>query len=100
MILYYICDYQVVLCGCESWSLTLRKEYRLNVFENTVLRRISGPNRDKEMGECRRLHNEELYARYTPPNIFWVFKSKRIRDRACSTYDRDESCIQDFSGKT
>jgi hypothetical protein len=37
----------VILYGCESWSLTLREEYRLRVFESRVLRRISGPNRDK-----------------------------------------------------
>jgi hypothetical protein len=38
---------QVVLYGCETWSLTLRKEYRLRVFENRVLRRIFGPKRDE-----------------------------------------------------
>jgi hypothetical protein len=51
----------VVLYGCETWSLTLRAEHRLRVFENRVLRRISGPKRDEVTGECRRLHNEELY---------------------------------------
>jgi hypothetical protein len=41
----------VVLYGCESWSLTLREEYRLSVFENRVLRRIFGPKRDEVTGE-------------------------------------------------
>jgi hypothetical protein len=50
----------VVLYGCETWSFTLRKEHRLRVFENRVLRRIFGPKRDEVTGEWRRLHNEEL----------------------------------------
>jgi len=47
----------VVLYGCETWSLTLRKEHRFNVFENSVLRRIFGPKRDEVTGEWRKLHN-------------------------------------------
>jgi hypothetical protein len=54
----------VVLYGCETWSLTLREECRLRVFENRVLRRIFGPKRDEVTGEWRRLHNKELYALY------------------------------------
>jgi hypothetical protein len=46
--------------GCETWSLTLREERRLRVFENRVLRRIFGPKRDEETGVWRKLHNEEL----------------------------------------
>ena len=46
----------VVLYGCETWSLTLREERRLRVFENMVLRRIFGPRRDEVTGEWRRLH--------------------------------------------
>ena len=49
----------VVLYGCETWSLTLREEHRLRVFENWVLRRILGPKRDEVTGEWRKLHNEE-----------------------------------------
>jgi hypothetical protein len=41
----------VVLYGCETWSLTLREEHRLRVFENRVLRRIFGPKRDEVPGE-------------------------------------------------
>jgi hypothetical protein len=48
----------VVLYGCETWSLTLKEEPRLRVFENRVLRKIFGPKRDEVTGEWRKLHNE------------------------------------------
>jgi hypothetical protein len=57
----------VVLYGSESWSLTLREECRLSVFENRMLMRIFGLKRDEVKGKWRRLHNEELYAVYSPP---------------------------------
>jgi hypothetical protein len=69
----------VVLYGCETWSLTLREEQRLRVFENRVLRRISGPKRDQATGEWRRLHKEELSDLYSSPNVIRVIKSRRIR---------------------
>jgi len=50
----------VVLCGCETWSLTLKEERRLRVFGNRVLRRIFGPKRGEVTGEWRKLHNEWL----------------------------------------
>ena len=50
----------VVLYGCETWSLTLREDHRLRVFENRVLMRIFGPKRDGVTGKWRKLHNEEL----------------------------------------
>ena len=59
----------VVLYGCETWSLTLREERRLRVFENRVLWRIYGPKRDEVTGEWRKLHNEELNDLYFSPNI-------------------------------
>ena len=55
----------VVLYGCETWSLTLREERRLRVFENRVLRRVFGPKRDEVIGEWRKLHNEELSDLYS-----------------------------------
>ena len=58
----------VVLYGCETWSLTLRDESRLGVFENRILRLISGPKRN-EIREWRRLHNEKLHSFYRSPNI-------------------------------
>jgi hypothetical protein len=59
----------VVLYGCETWSLTLREEHRLRVFEDRVLRRIFGPKRDEVTGGWRKLHNEELHNLYSSPNI-------------------------------
>jgi hypothetical protein len=47
----------VVLDGCETWPLTVREEHKLRVFENRVLKRISGPQRDGVTGGWRKLHN-------------------------------------------
>jgi hypothetical protein len=69
----------VILYGCETWSLTLREEHRLRVFENRVLRRIFGPKRDKVTGGWRKLHNEELYGLYSLPSIVRVIKARRMR---------------------
>jgi hypothetical protein len=60
MNLFYI-PLQFVLYGCETWSLTLREEHTLRVFENRVLRRIFGKKRDEVTGGWRKLHNEELH---------------------------------------
>jgi hypothetical protein len=68
----------VVLYGCETWSLTLREELRPRVFENRVLRRIFGPEREED-GSWRKLHNDELHSLYSSPNIFMVIKSRRMR---------------------
>ena len=69
----------VVLCGCETWSLTLREECRLRMFENRVLRRIFGPKRDELTGEWKALSNEAPNDLYCLPNIFRLSKSRRIR---------------------
>jgi len=62
----------VVLCGYETWLFTLREELRLRVFENMVLRRIFGPNRDEITREREKLYNEELNGLSCSPNIFRV----------------------------
>jgi len=67
------------LYGCEAWSLTLREERKLRVFENMVLRRIFGPRRDEVTGEWKRQHNEDLSDLYSSPNIVRVIKSSRMK---------------------
>jgi hypothetical protein len=59
----------VVLYGCETWSVTVREEHILRVFEKRVLRRIFGPKRDRVTGGWRKLHNEELHNLYSSPSI-------------------------------
>jgi len=68
----------VVLYGCETWSLTLREERSLRMFENRVLRRIFGPKRDEVTRDWSKLHNEELNDLYSSPNIVWVKKIKKM----------------------
>ena len=68
-----------VLYGCETWSLSLREQRRLRVFENRVLRGIFGPKRDEVTGEWRKLHNGELNDLYCSPNIVQIIKSRGIR---------------------
>ncbi|KAJ4426792.1 hypothetical protein ANN_26591 [Periplaneta americana] len=69
----------VVLYGCETWTLTLREEQRLRVFENKVLRKIFGAKSDEVTGEWRKLHNTELHALYSSSDIIRTIKSRRLR---------------------
>ena len=73
----------IILCvvsyGCETWSLTLREDRKLNMFKNMMLGRIFGPRRDEVTGEWRRLHNEELNDLYSSPKKVRVIKSRRMR---------------------
>jgi hypothetical protein len=68
----------VVLHGCGTWSLTLRKEHRLGAFQNRVLRRIFVPKREED-GSWTKLHNEELHSLYSSPNTVRVIKLRRMR---------------------
>ena len=69
----------------RTWSLTLREERRLRMFENRVLRKVFGPKRVEVTGEWRKLHNEELNDLYSLPNIVRVVKSNEM-GRACGAY--------------
>jgi len=69
----------VVLSGCEIWPLTLKEVQKLRLLENTVLRKMFGPKRDKVTGEWRRLLNEEAIDLHFLLNIIQVIKSVRMR---------------------
>jgi len=84
----------VVLYGCETWSLTLREERKLRVYENMMLRRIFGPMRNEVTGERRRLHNEKLNDLYSSPNIVRVIKSRRMKWAGdVARLDEERGCI-------
>jgi hypothetical protein len=79
IVIYKTIILPVVLYGCETWSLTLREEHRLGVFENRVLTRIFGPKRDEVTGEWRKLHNEKLHDLYSSPSTIKIMKARRKR---------------------
>jgi hypothetical protein len=68
----------MVLYGCETWSLSVREEHKLRVFENRVLR-IFGPKRDRVTGGWRKLYKEELHNLYSSPSIIRIINSRRMR---------------------
>jgi hypothetical protein len=89
-------DYNFARCsvGCETWSLTLRKEHRLWVFENRVLRRIFGPKRDEVLTrEWRKLHNEELHDLISSKYNYNNEVEKDEMGGACSTNWGEEERI-------
>jgi len=65
------------MCVCETWSLILREEHRLTVFENSVLKRILGPRKDELTVDWRKLHDEELHDLYSSPNIVRVVNQEK-----------------------
>jgi hypothetical protein len=71
--------YRLFCVGVELVSVTLRKEHRLRVFEDRVLRKTFGPKRDDVTGEWRTLHSEKLHNLYSSPNIIRQIKSRRMR---------------------
>jgi hypothetical protein len=80
------------LYGRETWSLTLREEHGLRVFESRVLRRIFGPKSEEVTGEWRKLHNEEIYNLYSFPDIIRQIKSRRMR--FIRAWGRREKCTR------
>jgi hypothetical protein len=78
MRLYKTIILPVVLFGRGTWSLTVREEHKLRVFENRVLRRIFGPKRDGVTRGWRKLHNEELHNLYSSSSKIRIIKSRRM----------------------
>ena len=79
--------------GFEPWSLTLRGECRLNVFENRVLRRIFGPKWDNVTRGWRKLHKEKLNDLYSSSSIVWVIKSRRLRWAGHVSHTGESKCV-------
>jgi hypothetical protein len=87
----------VVLYGCETWTLTLREEHELRIFEDRVLRRIFGPKREVDRS-WRKLQNDELHSLYSSLNIVRVIKARRLRwAGTCGMHGGEERCLQGFS---
>jgi hypothetical protein len=85
----------IVLYGCKTWSLTLREEHRLRVFENRVLRRIFGPKREEDRS-WRKLCNDEVHSLHSSPNTVRVIKSRRMRWAGHVACMREGTCLQGF----
>jgi hypothetical protein len=76
----------MVLYGSETWSLTVREEHKLRVFENRVLRRIFGPKRDGVTKGWRKLYNEELHMKKTPFFIVTAVKASNLTEELHNLY--------------
>jgi hypothetical protein len=76
--IYKTITFQVVLYGCETWSLIWREDHGLRVFENRVLRRIFGPEGDEVAEDWRGLHNEELRELYFLSTMIRMMKSRKM----------------------
>jgi hypothetical protein len=89
-----------VLYGSETWSLTLRESYRLWVFENSVVRTMFVPNKDKVTEEWMKLHSEELHNLYSSPDIFTQVTSRTMRWAGhVARTGEEERIVQGFGGK-
>jgi len=90
-----------VLYGCETWSVTLREEDSLRVFENWVLRKIFGHKMDEVTGEWTKLHNEELRHLYSAIVFIWVIKSRRLiwGGHVARMGEREAHSLQGFGGE-
>jgi hypothetical protein len=82
------------LYGCETWSFTLREENRLKLFENMVLKRITGPKRGDVTVEWRKLHSVEFNPFYPSPNIIRVIKLRIMRWVEQAAFMGREKCTE------
>jgi hypothetical protein len=90
----------VVLYGRETWSLTLREEHRLRVFENRVLRGIFGPQRDEVTRGWKELHNGELHNLYSSRSIIIMYKSMKMNwARHVARMEEKRNAYKIFVGK-
>jgi hypothetical protein len=96
--IYRIIILPVVLHECGTWSLTLREEHRLRVFENRALRRIFGPKRDEVTGGWRKLHNEGSHNLYSSPSLIRMIKSRRMK-WACNKHGQNMNAYRVLAGK-
>ncbi|KAJ4430057.1 hypothetical protein ANN_22265 [Periplaneta americana] len=100
----------IIVTGCETWTLTLREEQRLRVFESKVLRKIFGAKRDEVTVEWRKLHNVELHALgssstnsyHSGYDVVYYTKgpgieSRRIRKEGFSRDSQITSLVQDLA---
>jgi hypothetical protein len=85
--------------GYETWSLTVKKEHGLKVFENRVLTGIFISKRDQIIGGWRKLRDEELHNLHSSPNMIRMIKSMRIRWAEQVACMGEKECIQGFGGK-
>jgi hypothetical protein len=76
-------NFAAVFYACETWSLTLREERRLRLFENRVLKKIFGPGRDEVTGGLGKVHNEEFHNLYTLLSIIVMLMSLQLRWAGC-----------------
>jgi hypothetical protein len=83
----------VILYGCKTWSLTLRREHRLRVLDNRVLRKISGPKRDEVTGEWRKLQNELRIVTHPQISLTDQVTENEV-SRPCDTHGRGEKCTR------
>ena len=89
---------------CETWSVTLREERRLRVFENRVLRRMVGAKRDEVRDAWRKLHNEELNDLYCSPNIHYSGEQIEMNEMGWAGHvarmGEEERSMQGFGWET
>jgi hypothetical protein len=98
--IYITIIHLVVLYGCETGSLTLRKEHRLRGFENRELRRVFGPKRDEVTGEWIKSHSGQLHNLYSSSDIIRQIKSRRMLWAGhVARMGRREKSVQGFGGK-
>jgi hypothetical protein len=89
----------VILYGCKTWSLPLKEEHRLKIFENRILNTIFEPKRDEVTGVSRKLHNEELHNLFSSPSLIRMIKSRRMKWPGHVARMREKTMLVGFGWK-